>query len=191
MDLQPDYLFDTEKVETLPDDFLTGAFPQFDWTKGHSGQLLDAEVAALLEECWEKAVMKNQDLLDNGRNWRIARDAFRYSGTVELYREHFRDELVLVDATFYGGGLDVYRYFDRYYEGNEFLPEVPEGEYVTEVHDFSVEIASLREAFGVMDDRAVAKRLREQYMGRNGMDRLKEFVKKAGCKIDENMMYID
>ena len=192
-DLQPDYIFDTEKVQSLTDDSLMKVFPQFDWTKGHSGQLIDATLATSLELEWTKCILSNQSLLSNGRNWRIARDVFKYSPTVELFREHFRDELKCVDAVFYGGGLDVYKYSDNYYldQGSEFLPEVPEGEYTTSVDDFSIEIESLRKAFGVKDNRAVAKRLREEYSGRDGMARLREFVQKSGCKIDENVIYID
>ena len=87
----------------------------------------------------------------------------------------------------------MYKYSYNYYldQGSEFLPEVPEGEYTTSVDDFSIEIESLRKAFGVKDNRAVAKRLREEYSGRDGMARLREFVQKSGCKIDENVIYID
>ena len=192
MDFQPDYIFDTEKVETLTDDFLMEAFPQFDWTKGHSGQCLDTELAGLVEECWEKAVMKNQDLLDNGRKWRIARDVFKKDMSVRLFSEHFQSGDVITEAVFFGGGLDVGSFFSRYViEGQEFLPDFPEGEVPTSTENYSIEITSLRKALGARDDRELAKILRRDYTGKDGMQKLLDFAKKAGCRIDESVLYID
>ena len=50
---------------------------------------------------------------------------------------------------------------------------------------YSIEITSLRKAFGVEDNRGVAERLREKYTGINGMKMLFDFAQKAGCRIAE------
>lgn len=136
--------------------------------------------------------MKNQELLDKGKNWRVARDVFKKSKRVRLFCEHFQSGDICTDATFYGGGLDLGRFFSHYdIEGQEFLPEVPEGELLTSEEGYSIEITSLRKAFGVEEDRALAKILCREYIGKDGMDRLLEFARKAGCKIEDSIILID
>ena len=192
MDLQPDYLFDTEKVTTLTDDFLTESFPQFDWTKGHSGRMLQPEVAALLEECWEKVLVMNRENLENGHKWAVARDVFRRFPTVELFRAHYQGEIQCVDAVFYGGGLDVCNYCEPYYmEGDDLLPVIPEDAPSTSVENYSIEITSLRRAVGAEDDSGLAKVLRRDYSGADGMKKLLEFARASGCRIDENIVLIN
>ena len=192
MDLQPDYLFDTEKVRTLTDEFLMESFPQFDWTGGHSGRVLDPETAALLEECWEKVIIGNADILSNGHRWRTALDVFRKYPVVELWRAHYQACVEMVDAEIYGGGLDVLAYSMDIAMGDwMLLPEMPQELITSEMNNYSIEITSLKKAFGVEDDRALAKILRREYSGRDGMKRLLEFAKKAGCRIDESNIMID
>ena len=192
MDLQPDYLFDTEKVRTLTDEFLMESFPQFDWTGGHSGRVLDTETAALLEECWEKVLIGNEEILANGRRWRTVLDVFRKYPVVELWRAHWQNCVDMVDAEFYGGGLDVMAYSLNFVQGDwDLLLDKPEGEYSTSVDNYSIEITSLKKALGVETDREVAKILRREYSGRDGMKRLLEFAKGAGCRIDECNILID
>ena len=57
--------------------------------------------------------------------------------------------------------------------------------------NYSIEITSLKKALGVETDREVAKILRREYSGRDGMKRLLEFAKGAGCRIDECNIMID
>ena len=193
MDLQPDYLFDTEKTRTLTDDFLRESFPQFDWTGGHSGRLLDADTALLLEECWEKALLYNTDLLLDGCKWRIARDVFRRSPVVELFRAHYKGIVECFDAEFHGKGLDVCRYgrCPYYGSGDEYLQEFPEEDPSNTVDGATIEVEPLLKALCVHDVRSAAKVLRRDYSDKEGMRRLLEFSKKAGCKITENVILVD
>lgn len=192
MDLQPDYLFDTEKVRTLTDDFLTESFPQFDWTGGHSGRMLDADTALALEDCWEKALLYNTDLLQNGRKWQVARDVFRRFPVVELYRAHYQGELYCINAFFNGGWLDVYVCNPPLYrEGEELLPLPPMRYPWDGIENYRIEQRSLQEAFKVNDNRAAASVLRRDYSGADGMKRLRKFARKAGCNIQESDLLLD
>lgn len=51
-DLDFDHIFDSERVPLLSADTLSEAIPGFDWTKGHSGRMLDACQADRLEGLW-------------------------------------------------------------------------------------------------------------------------------------------
>lgn len=81
-DVQPDYMFDTRRVQTLSDDFLTESLPSFDWKHGPSGKVLDKAVASKLEELWAQYLLANADSLKNGRKWRTAQDVFKKGQTI-------------------------------------------------------------------------------------------------------------
>lgn len=192
VDLAADYLFDTEKVRTLTDEFLMQSFPQFDWTGGHSGRILDDETAALLEECWEKVLIMNADLLSNGRHWRTAVDVFRRYPVVELWRGHYKGRIEFINAEFYGKGLIVSYFNDDYYTpAMELLPKAPRSKICTSCECYKIGLVSLKKALGVDDNRGVAKILRRDYSTRDGMTRLLKFAKKAGCKITESFILVD
>ena len=185
-DVQPDYMFDTKRIQTLSDDFLAENLPGFDWKHGPSGKVLDKAVAAKLEEFWAQCLQANAESLQNGRKWRTAQDVFKRGQTLALYQLHGQDEIIGVAAEFYGGGLDVVHFEIPYYGiPMTKLPEMIGSDTIISVPNFTVEITSLRKAFKVADDRGVVARLRKDYTGIDGMKRLYEFVKKAGCLYDE------
>lgn len=186
VDVQPDYMFDTKRVETLSDDFLAEHLPEFDWKHGPSGKVLNKVVAAKLEEFWAQCLQSNAALLQDGRKWRTAQDVFKREPCIVLYNHHGDEGYISVNAVFYGGGLDV-TYSDVHFDGSKFDEplRIPGDEPITSMKFYSIEITSLRKAFGVEDNRGVAERLREKYTGINGMKMLFDFAQKAGCRIAE------
>ena len=185
-DVQPDYMFDTKRVQTLSDDFLVENLPAFDWKHGPSGKVLNKAVAAKLEEHWAQCLQANADSLQNGRKWRTAQDVFKKGQTIALYQLHGQGDIIGVTAEFFGEGLDVVHFEIPYYGiPMAELPEMAGRDTILSAPNFSVEITSLRKAFRVKDDNGVVARLRKDYTGIDGMKRLYEFVKKAGCLYDE------
>lgn len=192
MDLQPDYLFDTAKVRTLTDEFLMESFPQFDWTGGHSGRLIDAETAALLEECWEKVILGNAEILSNGRRWRTALDVFRKHPVLELWRGHYKGNVECVDVEIKHGVLSVYFWEWGLFDGeSRFLPDAPEKELCTEWDAYSINPDALRKALGATDDRSLMAAIRRDYSTRDGMERLVAFAEKNGCLIGKDIILVD
>ena len=186
VDVQPDYMFDTNRIQTLTDDFLTEHLPEFDWKHGPSGKVLDKAVAARLEELWGQCLLANADSLKNGRKWRTAQDVFKKGQTIALYQLHGQGDIIGVTAEFFGGGIDVVHFEIPYYGiPMAELPEMEGRDRIISVPNFSVEITSLRKALRVKDDYGVVARLRKDYTGIDGMKRLYDFVKKVGCLYDE------
>lgn len=192
MDLQPDYLFDTGKVTTLTDDFLAEAIPGFDWTGGHSGRILEPDMAKHLEECWEKVLEESRNILENGHRWATARDVFRHAKAVNLFVEHFRNAVRYDYAEFSGGWLylsSFYYVYDHILE--EYLPELPDDAPVDDSDEYSLDVTALMTAFGARDEREVAAILRRDYSGPEGMRRLLDFAREAGCEIERNDFLAD
>jgi hypothetical protein len=135
----------------------------------------------------------NTDLLLDGRKWRIARDAFRRSPVVELFRAHYQGIVECFDAAFRGKFLEVSRYgrCPYYGSGDEYLPELPEEDPSNSVDGATIEKEPLLRAMCVHDERSAARVLRRDYSDRGGMRRLLEFSKKAGCRITENVILVD
>lgn len=192
VDLQPEFMFDTEKVTTLTDDVLTEAIPEFDWTGGHSGRVLPEKDAQLLEDRWAQAVQGLDGVLHDGHKWFVAREEFRKSRLVVLFNAHFLGENHSIQAEFYGGRLDVYSFVDTLYtEDDKYLPEVPETLPWDDVEDYRISLSDFRRALGVEDDNGVARALCQQFMGPDAKRRLLEFAKKSGCKVSESIILID
>lgn len=191
-DLQPEYMFDPQKVTTLTDDFLSAAVPGFDWAGGHSGRILSGKDAELLEECWSQAVKGLESVLHDPHKWFVARDELRKSRMVVLYNAHFCGENHSVQAVFYRGWLDVDSFMDvLYVEDGELLPDPPENLPWEEVESYRIRLSDLRKAFGVEDDLGVARVLCQQYIGADAKKRLLEFAKGTGCKIEESFVLTD
>lgn len=62
MDLEPDTMIHPDYRPILTTDELTKAIPDFDWTGGHSGRLLDAGLAEKLEAIWKKFLEDNEEM---------------------------------------------------------------------------------------------------------------------------------
>ena len=62
VDLDRDVVINPDYCPILTTAELQAAIPDFDWTGGHSGRLLDPESAEKLEEMWEKFLEKNADI---------------------------------------------------------------------------------------------------------------------------------
>lgn len=60
--LSQEMYFSPEHCPILTTAELQAAIPDFDWTGGHSGRLLDPESAEKLEEMWEEFLEKNADI---------------------------------------------------------------------------------------------------------------------------------
>ena len=61
MDMWIDHASDPDKCIILSSEELSAAIPEFDWTGGHSGRMLDDAAAEKLEELFAKAVEKKKD----------------------------------------------------------------------------------------------------------------------------------
>lgn len=62
MDLDPDIMIHPDYRPILTTDELTKAIPEFDWTGGHSGRLLDTPLAEKLEALWKKFLEDNEEI---------------------------------------------------------------------------------------------------------------------------------
>lgn len=182
VDVQPDYMFDTNRVKTLTDDFLTEHLPEFDWKHGPSGKVLDKAVASRLEELWEQCLQANSESLQNGLKWRTAQDVFRRIPFIQLYQLHHGEDAYGVVAEIARGGLYVTRYEAPFYDLDiDNVPDIPGSEPFSSVKNFSIELHSLKQAFKVRDDKDVVKRIRKDFMGATGMKRLREYAQEAYC----------
>ena len=182
VDVQPDYMFDTNRVKTLTDDFLTEHLPEFDWKHGPSGKVLDKAVASRLEELWEQCLQANAESLQNGSKWRTAQDVFRRIPFIQLYQLHHGEDAYGVVAEIARGGLYVTRYEAPFYDLDiDNVPDIPGSEPFSSVQNFSIELHSLKQAFKVRDDKDVVKRIRKDFMGATGMKRLREYAQEAYC----------
>lgn len=191
-DLQPDYMFDTRKVTTLTDEFLSQAIPGFDWTGGHSGRILPAKDARVLEEHWARAVRGLEGVLHDPHKWSVARDVVPKCLLKVLYRAHYKGEYLSLQADFSRGWLEVYAFGMVFHsEYDAFLPELPETLPWYGVPDYDIRLSDLRKALGVEDDTAVARALYPGFMGADSKKRLLEFARKAGCKIEESLALME
>ena len=191
-DLQPEYMFDTEKVTTLTDDLLTQAIPGSDWTGGHSGRVPPAAESRVLEDCWARAVQGLEGVLTDGHKWSVARDEFRKARLLVLHNAHFKGESHYIQAEFYRGWLDVSSFIDMLYQqDDELLPGAPETPSWDEVESYRIRLSDLRQAFGVENDREVAVVLCQQYMGADAKKLLLEFARAAGCGVKESFVLFD
>jgi len=64
MDLLCDIVVDSEKAPHITTEQLMEKIPGFDWTGGHSGRLLDTELAEQLEVLWLEYHYKNPDMFE-------------------------------------------------------------------------------------------------------------------------------
>ena len=64
MDLDPDIMIHPDYRPILTTDELTKAIPEFDWTGGHSGRLLEATLAEKLEAIWKKFLEDNKEMFE-------------------------------------------------------------------------------------------------------------------------------
>lgn len=62
IDLDRDVVINPDYCPILTTAELQAAIPDFDWTGGHSGRLLDPKSAEKLEEMWEEFLEKNADI---------------------------------------------------------------------------------------------------------------------------------
>lgn len=61
-DMEPDVIINSDKVPTLTTAELMANLPGFDWTGGHSGRLLDNELAYKLEDLWETFINEHKEI---------------------------------------------------------------------------------------------------------------------------------
>lgn len=64
VDLDVEAMADTEQMPFVSTAELAAAVPGFDWTKGHSGEVLGREQAEALEALWTEYVWRNWDEFD-------------------------------------------------------------------------------------------------------------------------------
>lgn len=64
VDFIPDVLLNPDTVPILTCDELQQAIPDFEWTKGHSGLVLDDDQAQKLESLWNEFLQKNEALFE-------------------------------------------------------------------------------------------------------------------------------
>lgn len=62
VDFIPDVLLNPDAVPILTCDELQRAIPDFEWTKGHSGLVLNDEQAQKLDSLWKEFLQRNEDL---------------------------------------------------------------------------------------------------------------------------------
>lgn len=62
IDLDPDVMINSEVHPILTQEVLMKEIPEFDWTGGHSGRLLDEQSSAKLESLWSKFLDEHKDL---------------------------------------------------------------------------------------------------------------------------------
>ena len=149
---------------------------------GPSGKVLDKAVASRLEELWEQCLQANAESLQNGSKWRTAQDVFRRIPFIQLYQLHYGEDAYGVVAEIARGGLFVNRYEAPFYDLDiDNVPDIPGSEPFSSVKNFSIELRSLKQAFKVRDDKDVVKRIRKDFMGANGMKRLREYAQEEYC----------
>ena len=68
MDMEVDVIIHSEKAKLLSTETLMKSNPEFDWTGGHSGRLLDENSAKKLEELWKEFLVENKDIFNNPNN---------------------------------------------------------------------------------------------------------------------------
>ena len=64
MDIIPDHVLHPDRTKVLSTETLQQAIPDFDWTGGHSGQLLRPDQAERLEALWEDFLEENYDVTE-------------------------------------------------------------------------------------------------------------------------------
>ena len=62
MDMEPDVMIHPDYMPILKTDELVSAIPSFDWKGGHSGRLLEPELAEKLEALWADFLKKHEDM---------------------------------------------------------------------------------------------------------------------------------
>ena len=62
MDVKPDAVIDSEIHQILTTNELQKGIPEFDWTGGHSGQLLKQKLAVKLESMWSKFLFAHLEM---------------------------------------------------------------------------------------------------------------------------------
>lgn len=63
-DMEPDVMIHSDKVPTLTTAELMKNLPGFDWTGGHSGRILNKEMAEKLETLWETFLEEHKEIFD-------------------------------------------------------------------------------------------------------------------------------
>ena len=64
MDMKPNFIVNPETQAIITTEQLQDAIPDFEWRKGHSGQLLSAEQAKKLEKLFADYIQKMLDVDD-------------------------------------------------------------------------------------------------------------------------------
>lgn len=72
MDMEPDFMVHPEKASILTADVLMKEIPEFDWTGGHSGRLLDEDAAGKLEMLWADYLYANKNLFKSENDEGVA-----------------------------------------------------------------------------------------------------------------------
>ena len=62
LDLEPDVMIHPKYRPILSTERLMLSLPGFDWRGGHSGRLLESEMAERLEELWAEFLEKNEEM---------------------------------------------------------------------------------------------------------------------------------
>lgn len=65
VNLEPDIMINPEYLPILTTAELVSAIPEFDWTGGHSGRLIDAHLAEKLEALWDNFLDEHSYIFDN------------------------------------------------------------------------------------------------------------------------------
>lgn len=70
MDMEVDVIIHPEKAKLLPTEMLIKNIPEFDWTGGHSGRLIEKELAKKLEKIWTEFLFENKEMFnDPNKAW--------------------------------------------------------------------------------------------------------------------------
>jgi len=129
-DLSITSMIDSEKQPIITTEQLQKAVPDFDWTGGHSGQMITKEQAKKLNQLWEKYEKENKTLFTEQKK-QMSRGidinaAARIKG-FDLLRKHFetkfkeeytKDPSIIYQQSYYGDKENLS--FDFNYETSTF-----------------------------------------------------------------------
>lgn len=140
MDMKPDVVIDSELHQVLSSDEIKKEIPEFDWSGGPSGRILEAEHAEKLEKLWQKFLFAHLEMFKVHAWWRryappyIPNNANQFNEDEQFGVYYFTDE----------GRIHIDNYeFDIEAEGdslteakNNFLKKLREQNYDGDIHIF-------------------------------------------------------
>lgn len=107
MDLEPDYMIHPDYLPILSTTDLVRGIPGFDWRGGHSGRLLESNLAEKLETIWKKFTDEHSEMFSiRAAHQEVNPERFRNEGNAVTVYLYFTEEGKL-QASYYPFDIEI------------------------------------------------------------------------------------